>query len=91
LSHRGRQIRSASDCTHPVSSGTALLSEWLIVLRQAITDTFAQYRTSSRYRPLSGCIVKLGKQSSKEQAHFSRNDLDKFQQFFSKMSGRGGD
>jgi hypothetical protein len=34
--------------------------------------------------------VKLGKQSSKEQAHFSRNDLDKFQQFFSKMSGRGG-
>jgi hypothetical protein len=24
------------------------------VLRQAITDTFARYRTSSRYRPLTG-------------------------------------
>jgi hypothetical protein len=24
------------------------------VLRQAVTDTFAHYRTSSRYRPLTG-------------------------------------
>jgi hypothetical protein len=35
--------------------------------------------------------MKLGKQSSKEQAHFSRNALDKFQQSFCKMSGRGVD